>query len=106
MGAVAAPTAGLHFSDKIFNDLKTKQVSIAHLTHHVGLTATDVKDEDIDPGARSANSSIFWNGVYSLTERVRFALELSYWKTEYKEPEAETDSASSFRTQFAVMYRF
>ena len=76
------------------------------LVHHVGLTATDVDDNNIDPGDRAFNSSIFWNGVYGLTEHIRFALELSYWKTEYKEPEAETDSADSFRTQFAVIYRF
>jgi hypothetical protein len=76
------------------------------LAHHVGLTATDVDDDNLDPGQRSFNSSIFWNGVYSLTEHVRFALELSYWKTEYKVPDAVQDSADSFRTQFAVIYRF
>ena len=76
------------------------------LTHHVGLTASDVDDNDIEIDDRSFNSSIFWNGVYSLTERIRFALELSYWNTEYKQPEATKDSADNFRTQFAVIYRF
>jgi len=77
-----------------------------YLTHHLGVTATDVNDDDINPGDRSFNSSIFWNGVYSLTDHIRFALELSYWNTEYKEPESDTDSADNFRTQFAVIYRF
>jgi hypothetical protein len=78
----------------------------SYLVHHMGVTVSDVEDDDIDPGDRSFNSSIFWNGVYSVTERVQFALELSYWNTEYKQSEPETDSANSFRTQFAVMYRF
>jgi len=77
-----------------------------YLTHHIGLTATDVKDDDIEIGDRSFNSSIFWNGVYSLTERIRFALELSYWNTEYKQEAGSDESADNFRMQFAVMYRF
>ena len=35
-GAVAAPTAGLHFDKKIFDSLKKKDVSLAFITLHVG----------------------------------------------------------------------
>ncbi|MDR1418241.1 MAG: tRNA preQ1(34) S-adenosylmethionine ribosyltransferase-isomerase QueA [Endomicrobium sp.] len=35
-GAIAAPTAGLHFTDEILDSLKNKGVSIAKLTLHVG----------------------------------------------------------------------
>ncbi|MDR2191513.1 MAG: tRNA preQ1(34) S-adenosylmethionine ribosyltransferase-isomerase QueA, partial [Endomicrobium sp.] len=35
-GAIAAPTAGLHFTAEIFEALKTKGVNIAKLTLHVG----------------------------------------------------------------------
>ncbi|HEX5363155.1 MAG TPA: tRNA preQ1(34) S-adenosylmethionine ribosyltransferase-isomerase QueA [Gallionella sp.] len=35
-GAVAAPTAGLHFSDAMLQALRDKGVSIAHVTLHVG----------------------------------------------------------------------
>ena len=35
-GAIAAPTAGLHFTEDIFNALKNKGVKIAKLTLHVG----------------------------------------------------------------------
>lgn len=35
-GAVAAPTAGLHFDDDIFTQLKAKGVNIAFVTLHVG----------------------------------------------------------------------
>jgi S-adenosylmethionine:tRNA ribosyltransferase-isomerase len=35
-GAVAAPTAGLHFSEKVFEDLKSKEISTTELTLFVG----------------------------------------------------------------------
>ena len=77
-----------------------------YLTQHVGLTATDVDDDDIEVGDRTLNSSIFWNGVYALTAHIKFALELSYWTTDYKQAEGGDTSSSSFRTQFAVFYTF
>lgn len=35
-GAVAAPTAGLHFTDELIQQLKTKSVTFARVTLHVG----------------------------------------------------------------------
>jgi len=47
-GAVAAPTAGLHFSEDILAKLTDKGVSRAELTLHVGAgTFKPVQDEDI-----------------------------------------------------------
>jgi S-adenosylmethionine:tRNA ribosyltransferase-isomerase len=47
-GAVAAPTAGLHFSDRLLEKLKKKGVAIAALTLHVGYgTFLPVKAADI-----------------------------------------------------------
>ena len=47
-GAVAAPTAGLHFSEEILNRLKTRGVEIIAVTLHVGAgTFSPVKVEDI-----------------------------------------------------------
>lgn len=37
LGAVAAPTAGLHFTEPILGELKAKGVQIAKITHHVGI---------------------------------------------------------------------
>jgi len=35
-GSVAAPTAGLHFTESVFDSLKDKQIKISNLTLHVG----------------------------------------------------------------------
>lgn len=48
-GSVAAPTAGLHFTNRVFDQLKTKKVNIEEITLHVGAaTFTPVKTETIN----------------------------------------------------------
>ena len=48
-GAVAAPTAGLHFDDAILERLRQKGVEFAHVTLHVGAgTFQPVRGEDIE----------------------------------------------------------
>jgi len=48
-GSVAAPTAGLHFTDDILNKLREKGVKIGFITLHVGLgTFRPVKTEKIE----------------------------------------------------------
>jgi S-adenosylmethionine:tRNA ribosyltransferase-isomerase len=48
LGSAAAPTAGLHFNDKLLKEIEKKKVSIAKLTLHVGLgTFRPVKAEYI-----------------------------------------------------------
>jgi S-adenosylmethionine:tRNA ribosyltransferase-isomerase len=47
-GAVAAPTAGLHFDDALLNALKDKGVNVAFVTLHVGAgTFQPVKVDDV-----------------------------------------------------------
>ena len=47
-GAVAAPTAGLHFTSNVFDDLQKKGIELAHLSLHVGAgTFLPVKGADI-----------------------------------------------------------
>ena len=47
-GAVAAPTAGLHFTPNLLEQLQNRQVSIAAITLHVGYgTFAPVRSEDI-----------------------------------------------------------
>ena len=48
-GSVAAPTAGLHFTDELINKIKEKGVKIAKLTLHVGFgTFIPVRTENIE----------------------------------------------------------
>ncbi len=48
-GSAAAPTAGLHFTDALLEQLKEKQVNLAFVTLHVGLgTFRPVSVENID----------------------------------------------------------
>ena len=48
LGSAAAPTAGLHFTEEILSELKSKGVKIAFVTLHVGLgTFRPVKVENI-----------------------------------------------------------
>ena len=47
-GAVAAPTAGLHFSRELLKRLEIKGIELAHLTLHIGLgTFRPVEVEDL-----------------------------------------------------------
>lgn len=48
-GSAAAPTAGLHFTNELLNEIKEKGVNIAYVTLHVGLgTFRPVKVEDVE----------------------------------------------------------
>lgn len=48
-GAIAAPTAGLHFSEEILEKIRGKGVQVASLTLHVGMgTFLPVKSEEVE----------------------------------------------------------
>lgn len=48
LGSAAAPTAGLHFTDEMLEELKEKRINIGYVTLHVGLgTFRPVKAENI-----------------------------------------------------------
>ncbi len=49
IGSAAAPTAGLHFTEKMLDDLREKGIKTAFVTLHVGLgTFRPVKENDIN----------------------------------------------------------
>ncbi|MGL4740530.1 MAG: tRNA preQ1(34) S-adenosylmethionine ribosyltransferase-isomerase QueA [Sarcina sp.] len=61
-GSAAAPTAGLHFTTELLEEIKAKGVNIAYVTLHVGLgTFRPVKVEDI-------NDHIMHSEYYHLDE--------------------------------------
>jgi S-adenosylmethionine:tRNA ribosyltransferase-isomerase len=48
-GAIAAPTAGLHFTEDIFATLRNRDIDIVELTHHVGYaTFQPVRVENVE----------------------------------------------------------
>ena len=48
-GSIAAPTAGLHFTEEILNGLKNRGISIEYVTLHVGLgTFLPVRSERVE----------------------------------------------------------
>jgi S-adenosylmethionine:tRNA ribosyltransferase-isomerase len=48
-GAIAAPTAGLHFTEKLLEQIRAKGISIARLTLHIGIgTFLPVKTETLE----------------------------------------------------------
>jgi len=71
-GAVAAPTAGLHFTESVFEKLRTKGVNSTELTLHVGLgTFQPVKSENVEE--HNIHSEIFNvpNGVADQVNNVK-----------------------------------
>lgn len=54
-GSIAAPTAGLHFSDEVIQQLKDRGIQIAHVTLHVGygtflpITTDEVEKHVMEP---------------------------------------------------------
>lgn len=63
-GAVAAPTAGLHFTNKIMKKLKTQGTKVVEITLHVGLgTFRPIKCDKIE-------DHVMHKEFYSLTEEV------------------------------------
>jgi S-adenosylmethionine:tRNA ribosyltransferase-isomerase len=48
-GAIAAPTAGLHFTPRLLEELRMRRIQIAEITHHVGYaTFQPVRVEQIE----------------------------------------------------------
>ncbi len=71
-GAVAAPTAGLHFTDRVFHYLAERGIEMAYLTLHVGAgTFLPVKAEDIQDHRMHAEWGEITPGVAQKLNAVR-----------------------------------
>lgn len=61
-GAIAAPTAGLHFTQRVFDELQARKVKISEITHHVGyatfqpIRAHSIEDHRIGPESYEISS--------------------------------------------------
>lgn len=70
-GAIAAPTAGLHFTPRIFDELRARGVQIVEITHHVGYaTFQPVRVEQIEQHKIAAES-------YEISESAAAAINLA-----------------------------
>jgi len=72
------------------------------LQYNVGAGVDNPEEGDLNTGDRSKNASIFGNVWYELNDAVRMGLELSHWKTDYK----DQSNGESFRVQSSVIYNF
>jgi len=63
-GAIAAPTAGLHFTPRIFDELRARGVKTLEITHHVGYaTFQPVRVDDVEKHAIAQESYEIINEV-------------------------------------------
>lgn len=70
-GAIAAPTAGLHFTQRIFDELAARGIRIVELTHHVGYaTFQPVRVEHIEEHRIAAES-------YEISEAAAHTINLA-----------------------------
>ena len=74
LGAVAAPTAGLHFSEAFLEELQTQGVEIGHVTLHVGAgTFQPVRREDLSTHVMHEEHYEIQPGVVAQIQKIRAA---------------------------------
>jgi hypothetical protein len=69
---------------------------------NVGAGVDDVDADDVAAGARTLNSSVFANAIYSWNKHVQAGFELSRWNTDYRGP----GDADDTRMQMSFIYTF
>ena len=74
LGAVAAPTAGLHFSKELMKRLEIKGIEFAHITLHVGLgTFRNIEVEDLSKHKMDAEYFKIEQGAVQVVNRAKEA---------------------------------
>jgi S-adenosylmethionine:tRNA ribosyltransferase-isomerase len=71
-GSIAAPTAGLHFTDAILNDIASRGVKIREITLHVGIgTFKPIRTEYVDEHSMDAEYFEIERELFSEIEEVK-----------------------------------
>lgn len=68
---------------------------------NTGFTMENADRDDLNDGGRSVNSSIFGNAIYSMNKSTDIGLEVSRWRTDYKNKRDGDD----LRVQSSFVYK-
>lgn len=69
---------------------------------NVGYSGEFINDSHVGPEARTCNSAIFGNALYRINANTLIGVEVSRWRTEYKDEE----TGDSLRVQTSFIYQF
>jgi hypothetical protein len=69
---------------------------------NVGFGIDDVKNADVNTGDRTYNRSIYANAIYAINTHADVGVELSDWRTNYK----NEDDTDDVRIQTSLIYKF
>lgn len=58
--------------------------------------------DDVNPGDRTRNQSIFGNALYAINKHATAGLELPHWQTDYR----GLGDADDVRLQASLIYKF
>jgi len=69
---------------------------------NIGAGIDDVDNDDVGADARTFNRSIFANAIYALNKNADLGVELSDWRTDFK----DADDVDDVRIQTSFIYKF
>ncbi len=69
---------------------------------NVGAGLDDVETGDVNAGDRTSNRSLFANAIYALNKSADIGVELSHWRTDFK----NADDVDDVRIQTSFIYKF
>ncbi len=69
---------------------------------NVGAGLDNVDNSDVNTGGRTRNRSIYGNAIYAINSHADVGVELSQWRTDYK----NGDDADDVRIQTSFLYKF
>ncbi len=69
---------------------------------NVGIGIDDVDRDDLGASGRTLNRAIFGNALYAINAHAEVGLELSHWRTDYK----NDDDVDDVRIQTSFVYKF
>jgi hypothetical protein len=69
---------------------------------NLGAGIDRVNSDDVSTGSRTLNRSVFGNAIYSINKNTEIGLEVSQWRTDYK----NSDDLEDLRVQTSLIYKF